>query len=204
MTQAENEQPIAGTNIAILVTDGFEQVELTGPREALENAGATTRIVSTGHGKVQGFNHDAKADQFNVDLSFDEAYAEDFDGVLLPGGALNSDRIRVIPEAQRIVQGMQEDGKPIAVICHGAWLLVSAGLVEGRTMTSWPTLQDDIRNAGGNWVDQEVVTDGNWISSRKPDDIPAFSKALVEYLTQRVAASVRGTRDEQTGIGLSG
>ncbi len=204
MTQDESEQPIAGTNIAILVTDGFEQVELTGPREALENAGATTRIVSAKHGKVQGFNHDVKADQFDVDLTFDEAYAEDFDGVLLPGGALNSDQIRVIPEAQRIVQGMQEDGKPIAVICHGAWLLVSAGLVEGRTMTSWPTLQDDIRNAGGNWVDQEVVIDGNWVSSRKPDDIPAFSQAVVECLTQRVAASVRGTRDEQTGIGLSG
>ena len=204
MTQTENEQPIAGTNIAILVTDGFEQVELTGPREALENAGATTRIVSEKHGKVQGFNHDTKADQFDVDLSFDEAYAEDFDAVLLPGGALNSDRIRAIPEAQRIVQGMQEDRKPIAVICHGAWLLVSAGLVKNRTVTSWPTLQDDIRNAGGNWVDQEVVTDGNWVSSRKPDDIPAFNQAMIALLSQRVAASVHGTRDEQVGIGLSG
>lgn len=204
MTEAETEQSIGGINIAILVTDGFEQVELTGPREALENAGATTRIVSSRHGKVQGFNHDAKADQFDVDLTFEEAAAEDFDAVLLPGGAFNSDQIRVIPEAQSIVQDMQEDGKPIAVICHGAWLLVSAGLVKDRTVTSWPTLRDDIRNAGGNWVDQEVVVDGNWVSSRKPKDIPAFNQALIDLLKQRVNASLHGTQDQQSSIGLSG
>ncbi|OGB25138.1 MAG: protease [Burkholderiales bacterium RIFCSPLOWO2_02_FULL_57_36] len=204
MAQSDNEQLIGGINVAILVTDGFEQVELTGPREALENAGAATRIVSSRHGKVQGFNHDVKADQFDVDLTFDEAASEEFDAVLLPGGALNSDRIRAIPEAQRIVQGMQEDGKPIAAICHGAWLLVSAGLVKDRTMTSWPTLQDDIRNAGGHWVDQQVVVDGNLISSRKPDDIPAFNQAVIDLLAQRVNASVHGTLDQQTGIGLSG
>lgn len=204
MARNDNEQSLGGINVAILVTDGFEQVELTGPREALEDAGAATRIVSSRHGKVQGFNHDAKADQFDVDLTFEEAASEDFDAVLLPGGAFNSDRIRVIPEAQRIVQGMQEDGKPIAVICHGAWLLVSAGLVKDRTMTSWPTLQDDIRNAGGHWVDQEVVIDGNWVSSRKPDDIPAFSQALIDLLKQRVNASLHGTQDQQMGIGLSG
>lgn len=204
MAQTNDEQSLGGLNIGILVTDGFEQVELTGPREALQNAGATTRIVSSQHGKVQGFNHDAKADQFDVDMTFDEAASENFDAVLLPGGALNSDQIRAIPAAQQIVQGMQEEGKPIAVICHGAWLLVSAGLVKGRTMTSWPTLQDDIRNAGGQWVDQEVVVDGNWVSSRKPDDIPAFNQAFLDLLTQRVNTSLHGAPDQQAGIGLSG
>lgn len=204
MEQINDEQTIGGLNIAILVTDGFEQVELTGPRDALENAGATTKIVSSRHGKVQGFNHDAKADQFEVALTFEEAASENFDAVLLPGGAFNSDQIRAIPEAQQIVQRMHEDGKPIAVICHGAWLLVSAELVEGKTMTSWPTLQDDIRNAGGTWVDQEVVVDGNWVSSRKPDDIPAFNQAFIELLTQRVNASLHGTQDQQASIGLSG
>lgn len=204
MAQADTEQSIGGINIAILVTDGFEQVELTDPREALENAGATTRIVSSKHGKVQGFNHDVKADQFDVDLTFEEAAPDDFDAVLLPGGALNSDQIRVIPEAQRIVQAMQEDGKPIAVICHGAWLLVSSGMVRDRTMTSWPTLQDDIRNAGGRWVDQEVAVDGNLVSSRKPSDIPKFNQALIDLLKQRVSSSLHGSQDQQTGIGLSG
>lgn len=204
MTQTGNEQAIGGINIAILVTDGFEQAELTGPREALENAGATTRIVSNRHGKVQGFNHDVKADRFDVDLTFDEAASDEFDAVLLPGGAFNSDQIRIIPQAQRFVQELQEQGKPIAVICHGAWLLVSSGLVKDRTMTSWPTLQDDIRNAGGHWVDQEVVVDGNWVSSRKPDDIPAFNQAFIDLLVHRVSASLHGTQDQQTGIGLSG
>jgi protease I len=204
MAQTNDEQSLGGLNIAILVTDGFEQVELTGPREALENVGATTRIVSSRHGTVQGFNHDAKADQFDVDLTFDEAASENFDAVLLPAGAFNADQIRAIPEAQHIVQRMHEDGKPIAAICHGAWLLVSAGLVEGKTVTSWPTLQDDIRNAGGKWVDQQVAVDGNLVSSRKPDDIPAFNQAFIELLMQRVNASLHGTQDQQTGIGLSG
>lgn len=204
MVQTGNEQSLVGMNIAILVTDGFEQVELTGPRKALEDAGATAGIVSSRHGKVQGFNHDVKADQFNVDLTFDEADPGEFDAVLLPGGAFNSDQIRIIPQAQHFVQEVQAQDKPIAVICHGAWLLVSSGLVKGRTMTSWPTLQDDIRNAGGQWVDQEVVIDGNWVSSRKPDDIPAFNQALIDLLKSRTGAHLRGTQNQQTGIGLSG
>jgi protease I len=198
---AQNEQAISGINIAILVTHGFEQVELTGPREALEQAGASNRIISDKHGKVQGFNHDEKADKFDVDLVFDEADPQDFDAVLLPGGVFNSDNIRMIPGAQRFVQGMQKEGKPIAVICHGGWLLVSAGLVKGRTMTSWPSLQDDIRNAGGNWVDQEVQVDGNLVSSRKPADIPAFNQKVIEVLAQRVQKNVRGKEDEQIGVG---
>jgi protease I len=203
MAQSTNDGSLNGTNIAILVTDGFEQVELTDPRAALENAGATTKIISSRHGKVQGFNHDVGADQFDVDLAFGEAYPQDFDAVLLPGGKLNTQQVRSIPEAQRMVQGMQRDGKPIAVICHAAWLLVSAGLVNGRTLTSWPTLRDDICDAGGNWVDQEVVVDRNLISSRKPDDIPAFNRKIIEMLAQRVKESVRGTADEHAEVGVS-
>jgi protease I len=197
-------QTLTGMNVAILVTDGFEQAEFTEPRKALEQQGATTKVVSGKRGKVQGFNHDTKADQFDVDLTFDELDSKDFDAVLLPGGVMNSDQIRMIPEAQRFVRDIDDDGKPIAVICHGGWLLVSAGVVDGRTMTSWPTLQDDIRNAGGDWIDQEVVVDGNLISSRKPSDIPAFNQKMIDKLFERFTASARGTRDEQTGIGISG
>jgi protease I len=203
MAQSTNDESLNGTTVAILVTDGFEQVEMTDPRAALESAGATTRIISGSRDKVQGFNHDAEADRFDVDLAFDDAYPQDFDAVLLPGGRLNAQQIRNIPEAQRMVQGMQQDGKPIAVICHAVWLLVSAGLVNGRTLTSWPTLRDAIRNAGGNWVDQEVVVDRNLISSRKPDDIPAFNRKIIEMLAQRVRKSVSGTQDEQADVGAS-
>ena len=197
------EQRLDGMRVAILVTDGFEQAEFTGPRDALEKAGANVTVVSNKLGKVQGFNHVDKADQFDIDLTFDEADPEDFDAVMLPGGVVNSDQSRISPKAQQIVKGLQQNGKPIAVICHGAWLLVSAGLVKGRTLTSWPTLQDDIRNAGGKWVDQEVVNDGNWVSSRKPADIPAFNEKMLEVIGQRFESSVRGTADEQRGAGLS-
>ena len=171
-------------------------------RAALESVGPTTKIISSKHGKLD-FNHDVGADQFDVDLSFDEPYLQDFDAVLLLGGRLNAQQIKSIPEMQRMVQGMQQDGKPIAIICHAAWLLVSAGLVNGRTLTNWPTLPDDIFNAGGNWVDQEVVVDRKLISSRKPDDIPAFSRKIVETLAQRVKESVRGTQNEQAEAGAS-
>ena len=189
------EHILAGMNIAILVTDDFEQVELTGPREALDSAGASSKIISNKQGKVQGFHHDVKADQFDIDLTFDEADPDDFDAVLLPGGAINADQIRAIPQAQQFVQRMQQEGKPIAAICHAPWLLVSAGLVKGRTLTSWPTLQDDIRNAGGNWIDQQVVVDANLVSSRKPADIPAFNDKMLELLSQRLSMSTRGTQD---------
>jgi protease I len=197
------EQRLGGMRVAILVTDGFEQAEFTGPRDALEQAGASVTVVSNKLGKVQGFNHVDKGDQFDVDLTFDEVDYKDFDAVVLPGGVVNADQIRMIPQAQQIVKGIQQDGKPIAVICHGAWLLVSAGLVKGRTLTSWPTLQDDIRNAGGTWVDQEVVNDRNWVSSRKPADIPAFNEKMIEVIEQRFDSSTRGTRDEQRSVGPS-
>jgi len=176
-------QSLEGISVAVLVMDNFEQVELTSPREALVAAGAKVVIISKEAGQVTGMNHDEKADSFPVDLTFDQADPEQFSAVLLPGGVFNSDTIRSETAAQRFVQNIHEQGKPVAVICHGAWLLVSAGLVDGKNMTSWPSLKDDIRNAGGDWMDEEVVLDGNLISSRKPDDLPAFNAKLIESLT---------------------
>ena len=169
-----------GLRVAILVTDDFEQAELTEPKKALEQAGATTKIISPKSGQVQGMNHDVKADTFPVDLTLDQANPSDFDAVLLPGGAVNADALRMVPAAQDFVRQIDSSGKPLAVICHGPWLLVSAGLVKGKTMTSYYTIQDDIRNAGGHWVDQEMVRDGTWVSSRSPKDLPAFNTGMVE------------------------
>ena len=197
------DQSLAGMNIAVLLTDGFEQVEFTEPRHALEQQGAGIKVVSDKPGKVQGYNHDDKADQFDVDLTFNLANANDFDAVLLPGGKINGDRIRHIEGAKQFVQAMDELGKPVAAICHGSWLLAAAGVAEGRTLTSWPALQDDIRKAGGNWVDREVVVDGHIITSRKPDDIPAFNNKMIELIEQKVYASAQGSRDQSTGPGLS-
>ncbi|WP_293775662.1 type 1 glutamine amidotransferase domain-containing protein [uncultured Oxalicibacterium sp.] len=191
-----------GMRIAILVTDGFEQIELTSPKEALEKEGATTVIASEKAGQVQGFHHDKKADHFLVDQLFDDLDANDFDAILLPGGVMNSDNIRMHESARKFAQTMSEKKKPLAVICHGAWLLVSAGLVMNRTMTSWPSLQDDIRNAGGRWQDREVVTDDNWISSRKPDDLPAFNNAFIAAIADYKQRSVAGTEDENA-VGLA-
>jgi protease I len=165
--------------VAILVTDGFEQVELTEPRRALEYAGAKATVISPKQGQVQGMKHDEKADKIKVDTALDQANAEDFDALLLPGGALNADHLRIEKKAQEFAREIDQAGKPIAVICHGAWLLVSAGLVRGRKMTSYHTIQDDLRNAGANWQDSEVVSDRNWVSSRKPSDIPAFNREMI-------------------------
>ena len=175
---------LKGRRIAILATVGFEQIELTSPREALEKAGAQCVVISPQGGEIQGFKHHDKADKVKVDMELSKANASEFDGVLLPGGVINGDALRIEKKAQQFVQEIDRAGKPVMVICHGGWLLVSAGLVKGHTMTSWPTLQDDIRNAGGNWVDQEVVEDANLISSRKPDDIPAFNRCLLTRLKQ--------------------
>ena len=169
-----------GLRVAILVTDDFEQVEMTEPKKALEQAGASTKIISPKSAQIQGMNHDVKADIFPVDMTLDQANPSDFDAVLLPGGALNADSLRMVPNAQEFVRQIDGHGKPIAVICHAPWLLVSAGLVKGKTMTSYYTIQDDIRNAGANWVDQELVRDGTWVSSRSPKDLPAFNQGMVE------------------------
>ncbi|MFJ4113447.1 type 1 glutamine amidotransferase domain-containing protein [Pseudomonas sp. NPDC089758] len=173
---------LSGKRVAFLVTDGFEQVELTGPREALEKSGAVVDILGEKEGTVRGWNHDKPADEFTVDTTFDNAQVDLYDALVLPGGVQNSDTIRLIPGAQQLVKSHDAAGRLLAVICHGAWLLISSGLVKGKRMTSYKTLQDDIRNAGGTWVDEQVVVDGNLISSRQPDDIPAFNERLIKAL----------------------
>jgi len=195
-------QTLPGLHVAVLLTDGFEQVEFTEPRSVLEQHGAIIKIISGARGKVKGVHHDQPGDEFNVDATFDEADPMDFDAVLLPGGKENGGRIRDIAQAQDFLQHIDEAGKPIAAICHGSWLLASAGLAQGRTLTSWPSLQDDIRRAGGNWVDQEVVVDGNLVTSRKPDDIPAFNQKLVEVFSWRMNASP-GAEAERASAGPS-
>ncbi len=173
-----------GFRVAILVSDDFEQAEMTEPRKALEHVGASTTIISPNPGQVTGVNHDQKADSFKVDMTLDEADPNNFDAVLLPGGALNADFMRMNPKAQNFVKQIDSSGRPIAVICHAPWLLVSAGLVRGRTLTSYQTIQDDIKNAGGNWVDQEMVRDHNWVSSRSPKDLVAFNPAMVSLFSE--------------------
>jgi protease I len=180
--------------VAILVADDFEQVEMTEPRKALEQAGAKTALVSVKPGTVRGMNHDEKADSFPVDRTLDQASPDDFDAVLLPGGALNADFLRVEPKAQAFVRALDRAGKPLAVICHAPWLLVSAGLVSGRTLTSYHTIQDDIRNAGGTWQDREVVHDRNWVTSRQPDDIPAFNREMLDLFAKAGAHKTAGAR----------
>jgi protease I len=188
---------LKGRRIAILVTDGFEQIELTSPREALENAGAECVLISNAEGKVQGFKHHDKADKFKVELSLDEASAAEFDGVLLPGGVINGDALRIEQKAQQFVQQIDRANKPVMVICHGGWILISAGLVKGRTITTWPTLQDDMRNAGAKWKDEECVRDRNWVSSRKPDDLPAFNRESIRLLAE-ARPEGRAARQEES------
>lgn len=175
--------------VAILVTDGFEQVELTQPRRALDAAGATTHIVSPAGAKVQGWNHHDKADTFAVEAQLEGVKAADYDALLLPGGVVNPDALRLEPKAIAFVRAFVESGKPIAAICHGPWTLIDANGVEGRRMTSWPSLRADLTNAGAQWVDEEVVHDGPLVTSRKPDDLPAFNKAMVDlFATARTPA----------------
>jgi protease I len=179
---------LQGMRVAILVTDDFEQSELTEPKKALEEAGATALVVSPTSGEIQGMEHDEKADRFHVDQVLAEADPEQFDAALLPGGALNADALRVVPEAKTFITAIDRAGKPIAVICHGPWLLASAKLVSGRKMTSYHTIQDDLRNAGANWQDVEVLRDRNWVSSRKPADLPAFNREMLALFAEHHAA----------------
>ena len=173
------ERSLDGVRVAILVSNCFEQSELTEPMKALEEAGATARILSLQPGTVRAMKHDEKADTFNVDFTLDQVKPDEFDAVVLPGGVFNSDFLRADERAQEFVRAFDNVGKPIAVICHAPWLLISAGLVEGRTLTSYYTIEDDVRNAGGKWVDQEVVRDDNWVSSREPADLPAFNREMI-------------------------
>jgi len=178
------EKQLDGLRVAILATDLFEEAELIEPRKALEEAGAQTVVVAPKAGEIQAVQHDKKTQKVKVDMTLQEARPSDFDAVLLPGGAMNADALRMEKQAQQFVRNMDEAGKPIAVICHGPWLLVSAGLVEGRQMTSYFTIQDDLKNAGANWVDDTSVRDRNWVSSRQPTDIPAFNRNMLELFSE--------------------
>ena len=181
---------LEGKKIAILATDGVEQVELTEPRKALEDEGAATELVSLEAGDIQGFNHLDHADKLPVDKTLDEVSPDDYDGVLVPGGVANGDFLRADESAVSFVAGFARAHKPIASICHGPWVLVEAGIVKGRTVTSWPSLQTDVRNAGGTWVDEEVHVDQGLVTSRKPDDIPAFSAKAVEEFAEGAHADM--------------
>ena len=174
-----------GKKIAFLVAnEGVEQVELTEPRKAVEDAGAETELLAPEAGKVQAFNHLDKADTFEVDRTIADASPDDYDGLVLPGGVANPDQLRTHEEAIRFLQEFFASGKPVGVICHGPWTLVEADLVRGRKLTSWPSVRTDIRNAGGEWVDEEVVVDQGLVSSRKPDDLPAFNAKIVEEFAE--------------------
>lgn len=171
---------LKGKKVAILVADGFEQIELTGPKDALEQAGAEIQIVSPAEGEVQGWNHDEKADRFAVGMPLNLARSDDYDALLLPGGVRNPDQLRTMTRAVEFVDGFIATGKPVAAICHAPWLLIETDWVKGKTITSWPSLKSDLTNAGARWIDREVVVDNGLITSRKPADIPAFNKKVIE------------------------
>jgi protease I len=166
--------------VAILAADGFEEVELTKPKKALEEAGAKTAVVSIKSGEIQGMNHADKGKKVAVDLTLEDAKPQDFDALMIPGGLMNPDTLRSTPEALEFTRHFFQEGKPVAAICHGPWVLIDAGVIRGRTLTSWPAIKTDVVNAGGNWIDEEVVVDNGLVTSRKPDDIPAFSDKMIE------------------------
>jgi len=191
------DKPLEGYRVAILATNGFEEAELLEPRKALDAAGAITTVVAPNSGKVQGMKHSDKGQEVAVDKTFGQVRADDFDAALLPGGVANADNLRVVAEAQSLVKSLDAAKKPIAVICHGSWLLVSAGLVKGRHLTSYHTVVDDLRNAGARWSDEEVVRDGNWVSSRKLADIPAFNKEMIRLFSE--SSSARQAKPKAAG-----
>lgn len=175
---------LKGLRVAILITDGFEQVEMVKPRQALDEAGAQTKIVSPKPQKVRGWQHKEWGDEFSVDVPLEKAQASEFDALLLPGGVMNPDSLRMIPAAVAFAKTFFDAGKPVAAICHGPWMVIESGAAKGRKIASWPSLKTDLRNAGAEWVDQEAVTDSNLVSARNPDDIPAFNRAMLERFSQ--------------------
>jgi protease I len=187
-------QQLNGKKVAILVADGFEQVEMTEPRKALDQAGAQTQIVSPAQGKVKGWQHTDWGDAFPVDVPLEQARADDYDALLLPGGVMNPDKLRRNQRALQFVKAFFESGKPVAAICHGPWTLIDAGVASGRKMTSYESIQTDLKNAGASWVDQEVVVDNGLVTSRKPDDIPAFNRKMIEEFAE-------GRHDRQRAAG---
>lgn len=175
---------LKGVKVAILVDDGFEQVELTEPRKALDQAGAETRIVSPKSERVRAWNFTDWGDKFSVDVALEQARSQDFDALHLPGGVMNPDALRIQPKAVAFVKAFFDAGKPVAVICHGPWTVIEAGAARGRRIASWPSLRTDLRNAGAEWLDQEVVVDNNLVSSRNPDDIPAFNREMLKLFSR--------------------
>ena len=186
-------QQLQGKKVAILATDGVERIELTEPRKALDAAGARTVVVSPKSGSIKGWEHDHWGDSITVDQSLDDARADQFDALMLPGGVMNPDHLRQNERAVQFVRSFFDAGKPVAAICHAPWMLVEADVVNGRTITSWPSLRTDIMNAGAEWVDREVVTDEGLVTSRKPDDIPAFSRKMIEEFAEGVHQAQRTT-----------
>ncbi|WP_225032641.1 type 1 glutamine amidotransferase domain-containing protein [Paraburkholderia sp. XV] len=182
-------ETLKGLKIAILIEEGFEQVEMVEPRKALDEAGAETRIVSPRNEHVRAWNFTKWGDEFPVDVALDRAKPQDFDALLLPGGVLNPDVLRTEPKAVAFAKAFFDDGKPVASICHGPWTVIEAGAAHGRRMTSWPSLKTDLKNAGADWVDQEVVVDQNLVTSRSPDDIPAFNREMIKLFS-----TMRGRR----------
>jgi protease I len=181
-------QSLDALAVAVLVDDGFEQSELLKPREALDAAGATTRVVSPKDDRVRGWNHAEWGEQVKVDVPLEQARADDYGALLLPGGVMNPDKLRMNPKAVAFVKAFFDAGKPVAAICHGPWTVLESGNAKGRRMTSWPSLQTDLRNAGAAWSDEEVVVDGNLVTSRKPDDIPAFNREMIRVFESARAA----------------
>ncbi|MCB0124005.1 MAG: type 1 glutamine amidotransferase [Caldilineaceae bacterium] len=175
---------LAGKKVAILVENGFEQVELTGPKRALEEAGAQTTIISPHENEVKGWNHTEWGDTFKVNVPLQQANANDYDALMLPGGVMNPDKLRTNDQALRFVREFFQAHKPVAAICHGPWTLIEAGVAKGRTMTSYHSIQTDLKNAGAHWVDQEVVVDEGLVTSRNPDDIPAFNRKMIEEIAE--------------------
>jgi protease I len=177
-------QTLNGKKVAILVEDGFEQIELTSPKQALEQAGATTHIISPKRDKVKGWDETKWGQEFPVDTPIEQANANNYDALLLPGGVMNPDKLRINKSAVQFVRSFFDQGKPVAAICHGPWPLIEANVVKGRKMTSYPSLQSDLKNAGANWVDQEVVVDQGLVTSRNPDDLPAFNRKMIEEVAE--------------------
>ena len=189
--KGEAMENLKGVKVAILVTDGFEQVELTEPRKALDDAGADTSIISPKRDVVRGWNFTDWGDNFAVDVPLDQARPEDFDALLLPGGVINPDRLRIEPKAVEFVKSFFSADKPVAAICHGPWTVIEAQAARGKRIAAWPSLKTDLTNAGAQWIDQEVVVDGKLVSSRKPDDIPAFNREMINVFSRARSEAAR-------------
>jgi protease I len=190
---ATNTPSLSGKRVAILATDGVEQVELTEPRKALDAAGAKTKVVSPKSGSIKGWNIDNWGNEIKVDMVLDSTSPDDYDALMIPGGVMNPDTLRMNEDAVNFVRAFFEAGKPVASICHGPWMLVEADVVHGRNVTSWPSLRTDLKNAGANWTDSEVITDHGLVTSRKPDDIPAFSRKMIEEFAEGVHEEQRAS-----------